>query len=228
MNNEFIDVPFQFESKSLTEDGTFEGYGSMFGGEPDAYGDVVVKGAFKKTISKGGRNGFGIAMLYQHDPKQPIGTWQTLREDDKGLYVKGKLIRGVQKADEAYLLMKENVLRGLSIGYDTIDHEIVEDKKRNTRTRFLKEVSLWEISPVTFPALVRAQITNVKSLIRDSKDERSLEAALREAGLSNGEAKDIVFMCRPYLRGISNSGQGLKEILQGLSKKNTELLKVLQ
>lgn len=226
MNNEFIDVPFQFEAKSLTEDGTFEGYGSMFGGEPDSYGDVVVKGAFKKTISKGGRNGFGIAMLYQHDPKQPIGTWQTLREDDKGLYVKGKLIRGVQKADEAYLLMKENVLRGLSIGYDTIDHEIVEDKKRNTRTRFLKEVSLWEISPVTFPALVRAQITNVKDAIKQAKTERELEAALREAGLSWGQAKDIAFMCRPYLRGVE--AVGLKSILTGLSKKNKELAKVLQ
>lgn len=225
MSNDFIDVPF--EIKGLTDDGTFEGYGSMFGGEPDAYGDVVVKGAFKKSISKGGRNGFGIAMLYQHDPKQPIGTWQMLKEDDQGLYVKGKLIRGVQKADEAYLLMKEKALRGLSIGYDTLDHEIVEDKKRNTRTRYLKEVNLWEISPVTFPALVRAQITNVKDAIRSAKNERDLEAALREAGLSYGQAKDVAFMCKPYLRGIvEEQRQGIKDILQGFSKWNKELTHV--
>ncbi len=227
MNNDYFDVPF--ESKSLTDDGTFEGYGSMFGGDPDAYGDVVNRGAFKETISAGGRNGFGIAMLYQHDPKQPIGSWKTIEEDKKGLHVVGKLIRGVPKADEAYLLMKENVLKGLSIGYDVEDYEIIEDKKKNTRTRILKKINLWEISPVTFPALVRAQITNVKGLIRNAKDERSLETALREVGLSKGEAKDIVFMCRPYLRGITDQQKnGMKDILQEVFKKNVELKVLLE
>jgi HK97 family phage prohead protease len=222
--NDFLNVPFEMKADSLSEDGTFEGYGSIFGGEPDAYGDVVKKGAFTDTIAAGGRNGFGIAMLYQHQPSEPIGTWKEIREDKKGLYVKGKLIRGVQKADEAYLLMKEKALRGLSIGYDVEDYEIVEDKKNNRRTRYLKKVSLWEISPVTFPALVRAQITNVKNAIKEAKSERELETALREAGLSWGQAKDITFMCRDYLRGIKNEqSMFMKSVLEGLSKVNAEL-----
>lgn len=217
MNNLYLDVAF--ETKELSDDGTFEGYASMFGGEPDSYGDVVKKGAFKDSIAAGGRNGFGISMLWQHDPKMPIGVWKEMNEDNKGLHVVGKLTRGVQKADEAYLLMKDKALKGMSIGYELEDYEIVEDKKTNKRTRYLKKVNLWEISPVTFPALVRAQITNVKSAIRDAKDERSLEAALREAGLSNGEARDIVFMCKPYLRGITEDAS-IQDSLKYLQTEN--------
>lgn len=217
---EYLDVPFEIKADTILDDGTFEGYGSMFGGEPDSYGDVVLKGAFTETLKNRGRNGFGVAMLWQHDPKQPIGVYKSIEEDKKGLHLIGKLTRGVQKADEAHLLMKDDALKGLSIGYDVIDYEIVDDKKLNKRTRYLKKLELWEISPVTFPALVRAQITNVKEAIRAATGERELERALREAGLSDGLAKDVVFMCKPYLREIQECKNF--DILSELKKFNSD------
>ncbi len=223
---EFLDVPFEIKSTSLTDDGTFEGYASVFGDAPDSYGDVVEKGAFKDTIAAGGRNGFGIAMLWQHDSKQPIGTWKEISEDKKGLHVIGKLTRGVQKADEALLLMKDAAIRGLSIGYDILDYRIVDDRKTGKSTRFLKSIMLYEISPVVFPALISAQITNVKEMIRKARDERALEKALREAGLTRGMAADIVFMCKPYLREIGkNKSESFKDVVVELRKMNLQFAK---
>jgi uncharacterized protein len=219
MSKEYMDVPFEVKADSLTDDGTFSGYASMFMGEPDSYGDVVKKGAFNETIQAGGRNGFGVAMLWAHDSHAPIGVWKDIHEDSKGLAVTGKLTRGVQKADEAYLLIKDKAVQGLSIGYDVGDYEIVEDKKNNTRTRILKKVTLYEISPVVFPALVRAQITNVKEAIRQAKNERELETALREAGLSHSLSRDIVFMCKPYLREVKDK-KGMKDVLSILTELN--------
>ena len=89
-------------------------------------------------------------MLWQHDPKQPIGVWTRLQEDTQGLYVEGRLTLGVTKADEAYLLLKEGALESLSIGFRTI--EALQDKER--KARLLLNIDLIEISLVTFGANV--------------------------------------------------------------------------
>ncbi|MCK5606772.1 HK97 family phage prohead protease, partial [Candidatus Pacearchaeota archaeon] len=69
-----------FDEIDLKEDGdeagVFTGYGSTFGGKPDSYGDIVVAGAFRNTLAKGGRNGNGVAMLWQHEMHNPIGIWE--------------------------------------------------------------------------------------------------------------------------------------------------------
>ena len=216
MGKEYMDLPFEFDEKGIDEQtGIFKGYASTFGGKPDAYGDIIVEGAFKKTLEKGGFTGFGVQMLWQHDPKQPIGTWLELLENKKGLQVTGKLTKGVKQADEALLLMKDKALQGISIGYDAIIKEYDEKEK----VRYLKEIDLWEISPVTFPANLNARITNVKEAIRRAQNERELERALREAGLSQGQARDVVFMCKPYLREIRDR-KTLKDILSALQSVN--------
>ena len=219
MKKEYLDIPFEVKDGSMNEDGTFEGYGSMFGGEPDSYNDIVVRGAFKDSVEAGGRNGSGVAMLWQHDSHQPIGKWISIQEDRKGLHVIGKLTRGVQKADEAYLLIRDKALKGLSIGYEVEDYRIVDDKEKNKRIRYLKKVNLWEISPVTFPALTRAQITGVKA-IEEAKNERELETALRDAGLSKKQSLIVVNRCKPYLRGIKVQENGLKDIHSLLMNMN--------
>lgn len=147
---------FKFELKEVdTETGIFEGYGSTFGGEPDSYGDVVDKGAFSKTISEGSKR---IKILWNHQTLEPIGKPVELREDEHGLYIKGKLSLGVQRAREVLSLMKDGVINELSIGYDTIT-EAVEGKVRH-----LKEVRLWDVSPVSFAANPAATITAVKKI----------------------------------------------------------------
>ena len=200
-----IDIPFEIKLED-SDNGVFSGYGSMFNGKPDSYGDIILEGAFAETIQKSGRNGNGIAMLWQHNSHEPIGVWTEIVENSKGLKVTGELILEVQKAKEAYALMKKGAVRGLSIGFDyfrdnkgmPIEGSFEDDDKKGIR--YIKKVNLYEISPVTFPANTRATITNVKSIIENSQNERELEEAFREElKMSNSTAKYLVSLVKPVL-----------------------------
>ena len=92
-------------------------------------------------------------MLWQHDPAQPIGVWDEVREDEKGLWVKGRLLSTVAKGREAIELLSAGAIDGLSIGYRT-----VRASKSEKGTRLLTELDLWEVSLVTFPMLPSARI----------------------------------------------------------------------
>jgi len=218
MGKEYLDIPFEIKEID-DKDGTFSGMASTFGGEPDSYGDVIAKGAFSESLAAGGRNGFGVAMLWQHKTDQPLGTWTELIENSKGLKVTGKLTKGVKQADEALLLLKDGALKGMSIGYDVPKDGYVFDDK--TGVRYLKKINLWEISIVSFPANTRAQITGVKA-IEDAKTERELETALRDAGLSQKQALIMVSRCKPYLREIRER-KSLKDVLSVLHSVNTQM-----
>ena len=146
----------KFEVKDIDEsDGTFTGYASTFTSVPDSYGDVVDKGAFKKTIKE---NNSRIKILWNHSVMEPIGKPVEMYEDDTGLLVKGKLTLGVQRAKETLALMKDGVINEMSIGYDTITEQIVKG------VRHLKEVKLYDVSPVTFAANPSAMILDVKAV----------------------------------------------------------------
>lgn len=183
-----------FEVKLLNpeaNDGVFEGYASLFGKE-DQIGDVVMPGAFKKSLAR--RPAQKVKMLYQHSSYEPVGFWSDIKEDDKGLYVKGQLLLDIQRAREAHVLMKADQLSGLSIGFRTVDASF--DKQKGTR--YLKEVDLWEISPVTFPCLVEAGVTSVKTdpaLL----DPRAWEQAFRDGGLSSQSAKIAVSVAKKLM-----------------------------
>jgi uncharacterized protein len=162
-------------------EGAIEGYGSIFG-NVDAYDDVVARGAFQRTLAEYGDKKRLPAMLWQHNPDEPIGLWTEMREDDQGLYVKGTLAK-TQRGREALELIRMGALSGLSIGYQTM--RSAYDEKSGIRT--LLDVELWEVSPVTFPANAAARITGAKSI----KTERDFERFLREHGFSRKEAEQI-------------------------------------
>lgn len=159
-------------------DGVFEGYASVFG-VVDQGMDVVERGAFTKSLG-GGRK---VKMLWQHDQSQPIGVWDEISEDERGLKVKGRVLKEVQKGAEAQALMKAGALDSMSIGYRTVEAA----EEAGGRVRKLLEVDLFEISLVTFPMLPEAMVTDVKSI----KTIREFETALRDAGFSQTEAKAI-------------------------------------
>jgi len=145
---------FAFETKQLLEDGTFEGYASIFGNK-DSYNDIVHKGTFVDSLLKRKPK-----LLWQHNRENVIGIYTEVKEDEKGLYVKGKLTLGVEKAKEAYALLKDGALDGLSIGYslERGGYEIdAENEIRNIR-----KAELYEISLVTFPANEKSLVNNVK------------------------------------------------------------------
>jgi uncharacterized protein len=137
--------------------GVFAGYASLFG-VPDAAGDVVMAGAFAASLAR--RTPRGIRMLFQHDASRPIGTWLELREDSRGLFVRGRLSPEVQQAEELGRLLHDGAIDGLSIGFRAV--LATRDRmtrERVTRRRRLMKVDLWEISLVTFPMLEGARVT---------------------------------------------------------------------
>jgi len=136
-------------------DGRVEGYASLFG-VPDHGGDVVMPGAFAASLRR--RGPADIRFLFQHDPAQPIGVWDEIREDKRGLYVRGRLIGGVARAREIAALLRAGGLDGLSIGFRTVR----ADRDPRLRTRRLHEIDLWEISIVTFPMLPGAKVSRIK------------------------------------------------------------------
>lgn len=164
-------------------DGTFSGYASLFG-RPDLARDVVERGAFARAIAA--RGAAGIRMLFQHDPAQPIGTWRDLREDARGLFVKGRLAPGVARAREVLDLMRGRALDGLSIGFRTVRAR----KDARTGLRHILEADLWEISVVTFPMLPEARIDAVKGGLPTIREfERWLT---RDARLTRREARIVI------------------------------------
>ena len=148
----------KFASATLSTigvDGGFEGYASLFG-LPDLGNDIVAAGAFRDSIAKRGL--LGVKMLWSHDPAQPIGVWDFLKEDQRGLFVRGRLNLAVAKAREVHALMKSGAVDGLSIGFKTVRSR--RDAKNGGRT--LEKIDLWEVSIVTFPMLPQARVSTVK------------------------------------------------------------------
>ena len=181
MSRRLHNIPF--ECKSVKDNGTFEGVASPFG-ELDSGNDIVMRGAFAKSLAKYASNGRKVKMLWQHNSRQPIGIYTHLEETKDALFVRGECNMEVQQGRECHALMKQGALDGLSIGYDPQREEYVKD----SGVRLLHEVDLWEISPVTFPMADGARVSLVKSL-EGIVTLADCEALLRDAaGWSRKEA----------------------------------------
>jgi hypothetical protein len=186
--SEFIDYKTEFKGYHVEDDdedkdyGVFEGYGSVFGNK-DLGNDVIEQGAFMRTLKRKKPN--QIKLLYQHKTDMPIGVFDEIREDSKGLYVKGRLALQTQAGKEAYELMKMGALDGLSIGFRVNPKEVEYDRRANKR--IIKEAELMEVSLVTFPMNPKATIQSVKA---ENYSIREWENGLRDAfQLSRSEAK---------------------------------------
>jgi len=179
MNKKFFKAPL--EIKSLDEGGSFEGYASAFGVR-DSDGDVIVKGAFTDSIKRAEESGNYPKMLWQHNYTEIVGKFFHMHEDDYGLYVKGALILEVERAREAYALLKAGVLDAMSVGFNIPKTD--EDAEFIGGGRVISKLDLWEISLVTWGANPAARISNVKSL-------KDFEGFLRDAGFSRKEATTI-------------------------------------
>lgn len=186
--------------KAIGDDGTIEGYGSVYG-VVDSYNETVEPGAFAGSLVESKRKGRSVKMLWQHDRDQPIGVWDDLAEDKKGLYAKGRLLKDVSaRANEAYGLLKAGAIDGLSIGYREIETAPHDDKQG---VRKLLKLDLREISVVTFAANEKARVETVKSMLAEGKlpTVREFEEHLRDAGFSKALAAAIAGKATPHLRG---------------------------
>jgi len=195
---------FGFELKALNADGTFEGYGSVFGVK-DSYDEIVAAGAFAESLATRKAAGTMPALLWQHRSGEPIGVYTEMSEDAIGLKVSGRLALKTARGAEAYELLQMKAISGLSIGFVTRE----DSYDRVTGIRTLKKVDLWEVSLVTFPANEAAQVTGVKG-IESIENLRDAERHLRDSGFSRAEA--VAFIAR--LKGLTQSESDVGDMQQ--------------
>lgn len=183
---EYFNVETEIKAYDEDEDdkqyGRFEGYASVFN-NTDLGNDVIKTGAFRKSLRQRGVK--GIKLLYQHKSDMPIGIFEDIKEDDNGLYVKGRLALKTTAGRDAYELLKMGAIDGMSIGFRANPDEVSYDKR--SRKRMIGEVDLMEVSLVTFPMNPSARIRSVKGEVISI---REWENGMRDAfSLSRSEAK---------------------------------------
>lgn len=209
-------LDFGFELKAINEAGAFEGYGSVFGVK-DTYDEIVAPGAFAETLAASSAAGTMPALLWQHRSGEPIGVYTSMSEDAVGLKVAGQLALKTARGAEAYELLKMKAISGLSIGFVTRQ----DAYDRVTGIRTLKQVDLWEVSLVTFPANDSARVQGVKS-IEQLENLRDAESYLRDSGMSRAQA--LAFIARVKSLGPSDSGGGdMQQIVDALKSRGAIL-----
>jgi len=211
---ERLDLPFELKSVATlrkddgTEVGVFEGLASTFGNR-DMVGDVIAPGAFRASLTRSAR----IKMLWQHDARAPIGTWEQIVETEAGLAVKGRLVLEVQQAREALALLRVGAVDALSIGFLVPRDGASFEKDKAVRR--ITAVDLWEISVVTFPANPKARIDRVKTRAgaQTLPSEREFERYLmRDAGFSRSQARTVLGSGYKALLSMQDAGGGLEEL----------------
>jgi len=165
--------------------GAITGYASTWGGPPDSYGTVFAKGAFSGSLAEHARENTAPVMLWAHNKADLIGRWTSVREDEYGLFVEGRLNLETDQGRNAFNHLKAGDLSGLSVG---VYMDTRKDVRRNgDGTATIVRADLFEISVVGVPANRRARIQQVRNL--QSKAE--LVELLREGGLAKSAAQRI-------------------------------------
>jgi len=186
MHKPNLTIPLEIKGLNNRE---FDGHGSIFK-NVDLGGDIVMPGAFMRSLEQHKSNGGLPAMFWMHDPSKVPGKWVDMSEDDKGLSVKG-ILAPTPLGDEIHTLLKMEAVTGMSIGYRTLDHDY--DGKGN---RLIKEAELWEVSVVSLPMNPLARVVHVKSQLSERGEYvpsiKEFETTLRDAGCSQNVAKRII------------------------------------
>lgn len=219
----------KFEAKQLTEDPdffVFEGYAATF--DKDLGGDILRKGAFKKSLSKRTPR-----LLYQHNSTQPIGVIDEVKEDNVGLFVKGRMPKTNTDVQNIASLIKAGAIDSFSIGFITLESEFEGE------IRILKEVDLYEVSFVTFPMNPKAMLVDMKAEVTDVEKietKRELEDLLKNSGAFSNKAATYIasLTSLPGSKDVNEKqveGEPLPEILdalKNLSELNSGISDYLQ
>lgn len=208
-------LPFAIDVKSIIEEEDFfifEGYASTFG-NVDLGNDVIAQGAFTKSLLANPE----VPVLWQHQMSEPIGASVEMREDNKGLYVKGRLPKEDSLVKGRVIpQMKVGSIKEMSIGFFTKESDYKEDG-----VRVLKEIELFEFSLVTKAMNPQALISGFKSM----ESLKDVEQSLKEMGLSNTEAKTLISKVKEFSiqrdaeeSQIQREVEIKEEILRGINK----------
>ncbi|MGP9417379.1 HK97 family phage prohead protease [Ewingella sp. AOP9-I1-14] len=186
--------------------GIFEGYASVFN-NTDSDGDIILPGAFKNALANQTRK---VAMFFNHKTWDlPVGKWDTLEEDSKGLLVRGQLTPGHSGASDLKAAMQHGTVEGMSVGFSVSK----DDYSMGTSGRIFKNVAaLREISVCTFPANELAGVSAMKSA-EGIETIRDVENWLRDSvGLSKSQAVGMIARFKSAIRSESDGDQDKSEI----------------
>lgn len=163
-------LAFNTEFKADGEEGVIEGYAAYFN-NVDSYNDVILQGAFKNITDVS-----DVKLFYNHEWNTvPIGTVMQLYEDDKGLKFQAKFNQ-TTLADDVKEAIKTGGITKMSIGYSVKDSEF----NRDTGIRYIKDINLYEISPVNFPANDMAAIQSYKKEGENVNEIKKIDAKLNK------------------------------------------------
>jgi HK97 family phage prohead protease len=195
----FTDSEIKFSSDGKA--GVFEGYASVFD-VIDSDGDIILPGAYKKTLATQSRQ---VGMFFNHKTWEiPVGKWQSLEEDSKGLIVRGELTPGLSVSNDLRAAMEHKTVEGMSVGFTVMkdDFDLIA-----TGRAFKNVASLREISICTFPANEQATIESMKSM-EAITTIRDVEHWLRDsAGLSKSQALGFIARFKSAVRSDSEGGE---------------------
>ncbi|WP_396902460.1 HK97 family phage prohead protease [Mycolicibacterium sp.] len=205
------------------EEGQFVAYASVFGNK-DSYGDVVMPGAFAKTLAEWTKSGDQIPVLFGHnmsDPDYNLGGVVSAEEDAVGLKVTMQLDLENPKALQTYRMLKGRRIRQMSFAYDEIDSgPAVHD---GDHVWELRELKLYEVSVVTIGANQETEILAVKSMpsvaeraLRDIKAGRVLSAK------NEGELRGAHEAIGRVLSALDSTSDEEKASGTGPSQKGSE------
>lgn len=151
-----------FELKATGDNGEVEGYASTWTKDPDSYGDIVIRGAFKETLEKRVKTGHPFPLCYGHDLNQIIGKVDEIAEDDTGLKLKASFLNS-DLAQEKRELVKEGIVWQFSFAYEVLGSEKPTEEEFKTGIRNkLTKLDIYEISLVPIPANQTAVVTGIK------------------------------------------------------------------
>lgn len=198
-------LPLEIKASDVAGSGEFAGYAAVFG-NVDLGGDVILPGAFERTLADHKKRGVTPPLLWSHDTHVVLGRVNDLREDRKGLYAEARLSLGTTAGAETYALLRDRAVGGMSIGYST-----VREDAGDRRARLLKEIELYEVSLVAVPMNPDARVTAVKAAL-DCAHPRELDRLLRDAlGLSRRKAHDAANALWPILNGPGAQDDDLED-----------------
>lgn len=179
--------------------GAVSGYGSVFGGPPDSYGDIIAPGAYARTIREHKAAGTMPVMLWAHNPAEPVGRWTEMKEDEHGLFLRGQFNLETSRGRDAHAHAKAGDVTGLSIGYWVAEGGA---KRGDHGGNLLTDLDLMEISVVAVPANRRALLSSKAEVVD----------LLRKSGLSKGAAARLADGGWPALTGQDDEEDAARQI----------------
>ncbi len=208
MTNKTFYINSSFEAKAYSKNKGLKIAGYANTTAKDRAGDIVTAEAWAKGVENFRKN---PVMLYQHKHDQPIGRFDSIRVDKKGIYVEGTVSDAAEKNHGIHTLIKDGALKSFSVGF------AVKDGKFNnsTDTMLITDVELLEISIVSVPCNQDSLFSVRKSFESDDDYKNFVksftEEAVTEKAFASGIKAGYTDMCEGHYHAIEidDSGNGV-------------------